>query len=86
MKQIPLKCHRGDCSRTWATISNGVLLVESRHDSYKHYNAIGLDDLIRLMLASRYTTDERLTQIVESMGYETEPATIEDFDKLSIQE
>lgn len=77
MQQIPLKCHRDGCWLTWATIVNGVLMVESRHDGHRHHNAISLDVLLQLMLASRYTSEARLKQIVETMGYTVEPQTEE---------
>lgn len=43
---VVLRC--GQCGLPWAKISNGVLVVESRHHGDRHVNVIALEALLRL--------------------------------------
>ena len=42
---VVLRC--GQCGLPWAKISNGVLVVESRHHGDRHVNVIALEELLR---------------------------------------
>jgi hypothetical protein len=46
MSDVVLRC--GQCGLPWAKISNGVLVVESRHHGDRHVNVISLDELARM--------------------------------------
>ena len=50
MGDVVLRC--GQCGLPWAKISNGVLVVESRHHGDRHVNVISLDELARLWSAA----------------------------------
>lgn len=43
----PLRCAK--CGLPWATIQNGVLMVESKHNGDKHTNVITLAELVKLL-------------------------------------
>lgn len=51
MSDVVLRC--GQCGLPWAKISNGVLVVESRHHGDRHVNVISLAELERLWGAAR---------------------------------
>lgn len=58
---VVLRC--GQCGLPWAKISNGVLVVESRHHGDRHVNAIALPELTRLWQeAQRAETESKKTE------------------------
>lgn len=69
MQSLPLRCHRDDCNRPWAHISNGVLLVESVHGGHRHSNAVSLDTLLKLLQGSRmYKSEADIIKLLHALN------------------
>ena len=58
-----LKLHCA-CGLPWAHISNGALIVESRHNGKLHANSIPLSKLLAAIRGSEVITDEALMDLL----------------------
>ena len=55
MRDVVLRC--GQCGLPWAKISNGVLVVESRHHGDRHVNVISQEELARIWREAQQLDD-----------------------------
>jgi hypothetical protein len=59
---VVLRC--GQCGLPWAKLSNGVLVVESRHHGERHVNVIALETLFKMWLEAQQEQEPQALEAI----------------------